>query len=131
MQSFAGHLALRDCLFTSDDAICAHFRQLDRRLLSGPVYRVMFALASPMMAVRGADRSFSAMFRGLTLTASSAGSQRVDLRLAYPAGLLPALVGRLYLVAFEVAVELAGGHSVAGRVITHGPTAADYVISWV
>jgi hypothetical protein len=130
VHSFAGHLVLRDCLFPSDDAICAHFRQLDRKLFSGAAYRVMFALASPMMAVHAADRSFSAMFRGLRLTAHSTRSHHVELRLSYPSALLPSLVGRLYLVAFEVAVELAGGRSVNGRVLGHGVTEATYDISW-
>lgn len=129
-QSFAGHLALRDCLFATDEAICEHFRLLDRRLLSGPVYRVMFALATPMMAVRGADRSFAAMFQGIRLQASESAPQQVLLTLDYPPFLLPALVGRLYLVAFEVAVELAGGKGVEGRVLAHGETSARYEISW-
>lgn len=130
VQSFAGHLVLRDCLFPSDEAICDHFRMLDRHLLSGPVYRVMFALATPMMAVRGADRSFAAMFQGIRLQASAPGAQHTVLDLSYPPFLLPSLVGRLYLVAFEVAVELAGGKGVEGRVLSHGETSARYEITW-
>ena len=130
VQSFAGHLVLRDCLFASDDAICEHFRLVDRRLLSGPLYKVMFALASPMLAVHAADRRFAAMFSGITLSAESQCPGQVKLVLSYPHGLLPALVGRLYLVAFEVAVELAGGKNVQGRVVEHGPTAAHHEITW-
>lgn len=130
VQSFAGHLVLRDCLFQSDEAICDHFRTVDRRLLSGPVYKVMFALATPMLAVQAADKRFGTMFRGIDLNAQSERSGQVHLTLAYPPHLLPALVGRLYLVAFEVAVEMAGGKDIAGKVLQHGDRAAHYEITW-
>jgi len=130
VQSFAGHLVLRDCLFSSDEAIIEHFRAMDRELMSSPVYRVLFALASPAMAVRGASRSFAAMFQGLALHGQSSGGNSVDLALQYPAALLPSLVARLYLVAFEVAVELAGGKSVVGRMIGHGLVQTTFTISW-
>jgi hypothetical protein len=131
VQSFAAHLVLRDCLFTSDEAMCSHFRLVDRRLLGGPIYRTLFALATPMLAVRAADRQFSAMFEGLTLRAASECPGHVHLLLNYPPKILPALVGRLYLVAFEVAVELAGGTTVEGKVLSHGATAAQYEITWI
>jgi hypothetical protein len=130
VQSFAGHLALRDCLFRTDEEICDHFRKLDRRLFSGTVYRVLFALASPMMAVQGAGRTFGSMFKGLTLHARSEAPGSVHMTLRYPRDLLPPLVGRLYLVAFEVAIEMAGGKSIVGRVRAHGPTEAKYEITW-
>ena len=44
--------------------------------------------------------------------------------------LLPALGGRLYLVAFEVAIELAGGKDVQGKVLHHGETSAQYELKW-
>lgn len=130
VQSFAGHLVLRDCLFATDDAICEHFRVVDRRLLSGPVYKVMFALATPMLAVQAADRRFATMFQGFNLAARSERAGQAHLTMKYPRALVPALVGRLFLVAFEVAVELAGGKNVVGRVLQHGDTEAHYEITW-
>ena len=130
VQSFAAHLVLRDCLFSSDEAICEHFRVVDKRLLGGPVYKAMFALATPMLAVKAADKRFGTMFQGISLRASSDRAGHVLLELQYPRRLLPALVGRLYLVAFEVAAEMAGGQDVVGRVLRHGETAAQYEISW-
>jgi hypothetical protein len=129
-QSFAAHLVLRDCLFASDEAICEHFRQVDRSLLSGPVYRVMFALATPMLAIHAADRRFAAMFEGISLHAHSPRAGQVTIELQYPRLLLPALIGRLYLIAFEVAVELAGGKLVKGTALSHDDTEASYEIVW-
>jgi hypothetical protein len=129
-QSFAGHLALRDCLFPTDDAICEHFRKLDRELLSGRLYRALFALASPRLVVHAADRRFGSMFKGITLEAHDSARHRVELSLRYPHNLLPPLVGRLYLIAFEGAVSLAGGKSVVGKVLDHGPTAAHHELCW-
>jgi hypothetical protein len=130
VQSFAGHLALRDCLFQTDDAICEHFRRLDRELLSGRLYRALIALASPRMVVHAADRRFASMFKGITLEAQDEGPRRVLLTLKYPPELLPPLVGRLYLIAFEVAASLAGGRNVVGKVLEHGSTAEHQELCW-
>lgn len=129
-ESFACHLALRDTLFRTDSAMADHFRMLDRRLLSGPLYRMLFAVASPHRVVHAADRRFRAMFEGITLEARPEDACRVSLSLRYPPRLLPELVGRLYLVAFEVAVELAGAKAVRSRVLEHGDTAARYELTW-
>jgi len=130
VQSFAAHLVLRDCLFSSDEAICEHFRTVDRRLLSGPLYKVMFAIASPKQTVQAGDRRFATMFQGITLHSEHHGDNGSRVELRYPPCLLPALVGRLYLVAFEVAIELAGGKDVQGKVLHHGETSAQYELKW-
>jgi hypothetical protein len=130
VQSFAGHLLLRDCLFSSDEAICDHFRTVNRRLLGGPLYRVMFVVASPQMTVFGSERRFSTMFDGITLSTRKIDDNRAHLQLRYPPGILPPLVGRLYLTAFEVAVELAGGKDVRGKSLDNGSTLANYDLSW-
>lgn len=130
VKHFVGHLVLRDCLFPTDDDIYRHFLTANRRLLSGPLYRVMFAVASPKMCVQAADRRFSKLFEGITLSAviTDAHSTRVELK--YPPALMPALVGRLYLTAFEMAAQLAGGKDVTGKVISHSNTVAEYSLSW-
>lgn len=130
VQSFAAHLVLRDCLFTSDDQMTEHFRMMDRQLLSGPLYRVLFALSSPSLTVLAARRQFATLFRGIALTAAPSGECATNLELSYPAMILPTLVARLYLVAFEVALEMAGAVNVEGRMLDHGPTTAHYELSW-
>jgi hypothetical protein len=107
-----------------------HFRMLDRQLLSGPLYRMLFAVASPLRVVHAADRRFRAMFEGITLAVHQEDDCRVGLSLRYAPGLLPPLVGSLYLVAFEVAAELAGAKAVKSRVISHGDIAAKYELTW-
>lgn len=128
--SFAGHLLLRDCLFATDEAIYEHFRYVDRHLLSGPLYRVLFAVASPTMMVQASDRRFGALFKGIRFRTESLGKDRVLIELTYPPGLVPPLVGRLYLIAFEVAVELAGGFDVRGKVLAHKPDRTHYELGW-
>lgn len=128
--SFAGHLLLRDCLFTSDEAICDHFRRVDRQLLAGPLYRVLFAVASPSMMVHASDRRFGALFKGIAFRTESTGKDQVRIELTYPPALVPPLVGRLYLIAFEVAVELAGGEEVRGKLLQQRTDATHYELSW-
>lgn len=129
-ESFACHLVLRDALFPTDAALAEHFRMLDRKLLSGRLYQMLFALTSPERIVHAADRRFRAMFEGITLDARREGPGHVEIALRYPPRLLPPLVGRLYLVAFEVAVELAGAKEVRSRVLDHGETTARHELTW-
>lgn len=128
--SFAGHLLLRDCLFPSDEAICNHFRHLDRELLSGVLYKVLFAVASPSVMIQASDRRFGTLFKGIELQTRMVGKNRVEVALLYPVGLVPPLVGRLYLIAFEVAVELSGGTDVQGKLLVQRPTSTRYELSW-
>jgi hypothetical protein len=121
---------LRDCLFASDEAMYAHFRMLDRKLLAGPLYRVLFALSSPHMVVHASDRRFATLFQGIRLTTQRVEERAVEVALEYPPQLMPPLVGRLYLIAFEVAVELAGGRGVAGRLLGSESTSTRYALEW-
>lgn len=130
VHSFAGHLMLRDCLFTSDEAMYDHFRHVDRMLLAGPLYRVLFSLTSPHMVVHASDRRFATLFQGLELSTARVDARSVEVCLDYPPRLCPPLVGRLFLIAFEVAVELAGGADVQGRVLAVKATGSRYALSW-
>lgn len=129
-QSFAGHLLLRDCLFATDEAMCEHFRYVDRKLLSGTMYKVLFAVASPSMVVNASDRRFGALFKGIEFVTTRKADNCVQIELAYPTGLVPPLVGRLFLIAFEVAVELAGATDVRGRLIRQWSTGTRYELRW-
>jgi hypothetical protein len=130
VHSFVGHLILRDCLFASDDAIYDHFCVVNHRLLSSVLYRVMFAVASPQMAVEGASRRFGALFEGITLRVGEHDKGRVQLILDYPPALTPPLVGRLFLTAFLTAGELAGGKNVIGKVLEYSNTSTTHELTW-
>lgn len=128
--SFAGHLLLRDCLFPTDEAMYEHFRYVDRRLLSGPLYRVLFAVTSPQMIVHASDRRFGALFKGISFHTEGEGAKQVRITLGYPPSVMPPLVARLYLVAFEVAVELAGGNHVYGKLLAQDRVSTRYELGW-
>jgi hypothetical protein len=130
VQHFAAHLAMRDCLFASDDAIYQHFRILNRRLLSGPLYRVMFALVSPHLVSHASDRRFAALFQGVTLRSKQTGPNQEHVRLQYPEKLIPRLVARLYLTAFEAALVLAGAKGLTGKLTEYTDTESHYELSW-
>lgn len=130
VQHFASHLAIRDCLFTSDDAIYEHFKRLNKRLLSGPLYRVMFALVSPDMVTHASDRRFASMFRGVTLKSMRVGLNREHLRLCYPEKLVPKLVARLYMTAFDAALDLAGAKGIVATMVEYDDREANYELTW-
>lgn len=127
---FVGHLLLRDCLFASDEAICEHFRFVNRKLLSGRLYRVLFMVSSPEMLVYASDRRFGQLFRGIAFAVRWIGRGQLEVTLTYPPYLLPPLVCRLYLVAFEVAVELAGAQKVRGEQLEENGSSIRYALRW-
>jgi hypothetical protein len=130
VHSFAGHLLLRDCLFPSDEAMYEHFRYVDRKLLSGPLYRVLFAVTSPEMVVHASDRRFGMLFKGISFHTEGDGIKHVRITLGYPPSVMPPLVARLYLIAFEVAVELAGGKHVRGKLLAQDRVSTRYELGW-
>lgn len=130
VQHFAAHLAMRDCLFATDDAIYEHFYKLNTRLLSGPLYKVMFALASPQLVAHASDRRFATLFKGVTLRTTTTGPTQCRVELRYPEKILPRLVARLYMTAFVAALELARARGVAGRMVEYSDTLATYELAW-
>lgn len=130
VQNFACHMVLRDCLFPADRMLAEHFRKINRDLFTGPLYRVLVALASPAMLIQAADRRFAALFQGIDIKVVMTGPNSARLTQTYPPDLVPALIGRMFLVGFEVAVELAGGKNLSGRVLEHGKTEARYELRW-
>lgn len=125
----AVYLAQRDVL-GSDQAFYQHCYTMNRRLLSSPLYRVLFAVAAPERILRGAAERWGKLHRGTELRARRVEAYEAVVRLSAPANLIPQLMCRAYGSAYQVAVELAGGRDVSVDCIEITPTGFTYKINW-
>jgi hypothetical protein len=124
------YLGVRDLCFPSDDAFVDHFREVNRAVVSSPMYRVMFALVSPLRLIDGGAKRMSALHRGLGVSILETRSHGGRLALSYPPNLLPRLIARCYATAFEVLVEAAGGKEPCAHLVRHEPDAATFDVTW-
>ncbi|HTJ84859.1 MAG TPA: hypothetical protein VL400_24235 [Polyangiaceae bacterium] len=129
VKATAVYLALRD-LMGSDDAFLEYTYEMNRRLLSGPLYRVLFALVSPERVIKGAASRWGQLHRGTELRTEGFSPPRVRFRLVTPVGLVPEVLARAYGSAYRVAIELAGARSVDVTVESASPTAYTFALRW-
>ena len=123
-------LTATDAILGSEAAFYAHYEQMNQRLLSGPLYRVLMMVASPSIVVRGAASRWASFHRGVTLKAESQGSNAADVVLAWPKGLFNRVIAEGYTRAFVVALRLAGAKDTTMEVTRFSDTGAEYRGTW-
>ncbi len=106
------YLAQRDSM-ASEDAFLEYTYLQNRRLLSSPLYRVLFAVAAPKRVLDGAAGRWARMHRGTELSMRQVEPQEAVLRLSGPPHLIPRTIALAYGTAYRAALELAGGLDVA------------------
>jgi hypothetical protein len=101
--------------------------QRNRALLSGPLYRVLFAVASPDRLFSGAAHRYSAFHRGTVMSKLEASRGAGSFRLTTPANLLPELARAALSTAFKAALDLSGAKDavVVGRAESAETTSFD------
>jgi hypothetical protein len=58
------------------------------------------------------------------------GLNREHLRLCYPEKLVPKLVARLYMTAFDAALDLAGAKGIVATMVEYDDREANYELTW-
>ena len=104
--------------------------ELNRDLLSGAMYRVLFAFVSPKRVLTGAASRWGQMHRGTDLRAIRVTDAEAVVRLTGPPNLVPHAVAIAYGTAMRAALELAGGEEVAVTCRRDGPDGFSYLASW-
>ncbi len=102
----------------------------NRRLLTGPLYRVLFMVASPERIVRAGGERWGRFHRGSTLSVRVESKGYVAGHLAYPANLFPALTLRGFGMALRAAAEAAGAQDVSVSHVVKSETSTDYELMW-
>ncbi|MCC6332626.1 MAG: hypothetical protein IT380_01405 [Myxococcales bacterium] len=123
-------LAVRGLVYSSDEAFLSAALRANRRLLTGPLYRMLMMVVSPGFLLKNAAGRWSQFHQGMTLSVSFRGEGEAVLQLEYPPGLLPHLIARAYSTAFHAAVEAAGGKAVAVELAALEATQARFTCKW-
>jgi uncharacterized protein (TIGR02265 family) len=129
VQATALYLAGRDAM-GSDEAYVDMAYGLNRDLLSGAMYRVLFAFVSPTRVLMGAASRWGQIHRGTDLRAVTVTRAEAVLRLTGPPNLIPHVMALAYGTAFRAALELAGGKNVVVSCRRDGPEGCTYLASW-
>lgn len=114
----AAMLAVTELFFDSDEAFIEDAYQRNRRLLAGPLYRMLTKFLSVDRIGSMGRMVFHQLHRGIELEYRAGDPARWALH--YPPHLLPELVARCYAGVSTLAIEL-GGDRVRTEVISHGP----------
>jgi len=107
-QSHAYFIATAGCAFSSDAEFFADTIKGTKSLFSGPLYRLLMMVVSPETALRGANKRWNAMQRGMSIEVVRLEKGRTEALVVAPPGLLPPLIARWYAAAFTAVLELAG-----------------------
>lgn len=122
--------AIRDTCFESDEAFLAFSLDSQRRLFAHPIYRVVMAVVSPDIALRGARARWSHFHEGTELFLVSSRPGAAELRLHAPAHLGDRLDHLAALTGMRAALELAGGRSIHAEVREESDMDATFELAW-
>jgi len=103
---------------------------VSRKMLSGPLYRVLFLVASPERVFVGAERRWGAFHRGSALRVRGRESRRAELELTFPPRVFPELALRLNGRALQAAAEAAGLKRVEVALSDATDVSGHFEISW-
>ncbi len=107
VHALATYLAIADLQGWTDQQLVARARDLNQKLLSGPLYRILMSVVSAAMLVRGAPDRWAAMHRGVTLSMQLDSPHTATMTLSFPKRLIPPVIAQCYCTAFQVAFDVA------------------------
>jgi hypothetical protein len=102
----------------------------NKQLLSGPLYRVLFAVLSPERILVGMEKRWSAFHRGTTFEPVEAGRFMAIVRFAYPPHLLSPQTLITRSTAIRAAVETAGAKLVSVEAREESPKSTLFEVRW-
>ena len=101
----------------------------NRRLLNGPLYRMLASVASPTVLLQGATMKWSAIHRGTGLEVLRKPSG-AEVRMTYPENLYVALNIAGFSGSFEAILELSRAKFPRVDVLETTPTLARFTATW-
>lgn len=130
VHAIALYLAICDAHFETDDSYVTFSANFNRKLLQGPLYRVLMWVATPNRLMNHAGMRWGALHRGSTLKVEPAGERQARGRVSYPTELFPLLLLRCFATAFQAAIEGSGGKNVRLEMRHRDPLQAEYDVFW-
>ena len=123
------YLQARELFFEDDDSYVRDAKERNRKLLSGPLYRVVLSLLSAERIGKTSRRVFNLMHRGTELTVDVKRWPWVW-RAEFPAYLVPQIMGRCYTTAVVASLELNGQEGVDAHLVDLTPTTLEFSVTF-
>ena len=123
-------VAARAALFESDEAFSNMAYQQNLRLISSPLYSILFRLVSPERILKTAASRWGQFHRGITIAAPIVRGREVTLEMRAPPGLLPTFLAKAYSTGFRAALEAAGGRAVVVELATQSSSGFSFHGTW-
>jgi hypothetical protein len=126
-------LSVLDAHFSDEVGFIERSYVANKELLTGPLYRMLMFVASPLYLAKNVESRWNTFHRGITLVTDELPTDKhgtARFHLVYPANLLPAVLSRSYTTAFKAAIEAAGGREVNAAVVAWLPEQCQFSVSW-
>lgn len=123
-------MAVRDVCYADDDSFVAAAMRANRRLLTGPIYRVLMKVISPSFMVKNCGSRWAMFHQGIHLVPSMESKQSARMTITFPVGLVPQLIIRAYATAFQVSIEAAGAKNATSKIVSHDLVHSTFEVHW-
>lgn len=121
--------AIRDHYFASAEEFVAWSYGAQHRMLSGPLYRILFSVIGTDRLLRNVHSRWTHFHRGIQLDVEK-GDHSVDGCFRFPAHMYTQIDLEATMLGIRAALELVGAHEVATTVIEVRETLARGRLSW-
>lgn len=105
-------------------------KRYGKEILSGPIYRRLFALLSPSLVIMGAGYRYSRDFKGATATGSQLSKNSARMTLTNPANVFPRFYIESYNGLFEASLEAAAAVDATSRLNKFSDVGSETIFDW-
>jgi hypothetical protein len=122
--------AVNELCFTKPGSFNEWMLGMNRKLLGGALYKVLFMVVSPERVFVGADKRWAAFHRGSEFSAVGVEKSKASIDLTFPKHLFPPCFIQAIGTAFHAAAEAVGAKDVAVDCVLETNLSARYDIRW-
>ena len=130
VQVHALYLAISELCFESERAWLDFAYQANLRLLSGPLYAILFRMLGPRRIATGVASRWGQLHRGTSLSLVSFEGSTATVGLEVPPHHLPTLMAQGYATAIRAAFEVAGCQRVKVDCVERSSQRVEFVATW-
>lgn len=123
-------VALRECVFSDDEAYVSHARERGRRVMDSPLYRAVFRVFSSSRVARLTQSAWGLFHKGTTNQVIDSHATHILVRMNHPRDIFLPFVMRGFLSAGEEALKIGGARGVRSSVVSSEATSSLARLEW-
>jgi len=124
----AFYMAVRDVVLRSDEELIRAMYDVNVRVLSTPLNRVMFMVATPALLMAAGQGRWAAFHTGSRFLTKRRGHEGT-IEMTYPKNLFPRLMLQVYEQVFQAVMDLSR-EGAEVRLVSPGPHSAKFEVHW-